>query len=111
MVLALIIVFALVIGLIARALMTGNQQLGLPMTIGLGVPASFTGGRSAALVTSHEVPEFHIVGIVGHVLGVPVTLIVGGGFRRPRAHAPTRATTGGTRQRTPAPPPKWTSAN
>ena len=49
MAIILFIVFGLVVGLLARAVMPGNQSMGWGMTALLGVVGSFVGGFLAAL--------------------------------------------------------------
>ncbi len=85
--LVLFIVFGFVIGLIARALMPGDQKMGIPMTVVLGVAGSFVGGFLASLVTSHRVFDFHTAGAIGSVVGALVLLIVGSALSRRRVHA------------------------
>ena len=46
------IVFGGIIGAIARFLMPGKQNLGLPLTIGLGIAGSFAGGFIGSLIWS-----------------------------------------------------------
>jgi uncharacterized membrane protein YeaQ/YmgE (transglycosylase-associated protein family) len=81
------IVFGFIVGLLARALMPGDQKMGLFMTTILGVAGSFIGGFLTSLVTSHRVTDFHTAGIIGSVIGALVLLFVGGGVFRSRAHA------------------------
>jgi uncharacterized membrane protein YeaQ/YmgE (transglycosylase-associated protein family) len=78
----LFVLFGLIVGLLARALMPGNQNMGLLMTTVLGVVGSFVGGFLVSLVTSHHVTEFHTAGLVGSVLGAIVVLFIGGLARR-----------------------------
>ncbi len=76
----LFIVFGLVIGLIARAVMPGDQKMGIPMTIGLGVAGSFIGGFLVSLVTSQRVTDFNTAGVIGSVMGALVLLVIGAGL-------------------------------
>ncbi len=85
--LVLFIVFGLVIGLIARAVMPGDQSMGILMTIGLGVAGSFLGGFLVSLVTHHRVTDFHTSGVIGSVVGALVLLAVGAAMSRRQAHA------------------------
>jgi uncharacterized membrane protein YeaQ/YmgE (transglycosylase-associated protein family) len=85
--LVLFIVFGFVIGLLARALMPGDQNMGFLMTIGLGIAGSFIGGVLVSLVTSHEITDFHTAGFIGSLVGALVLLVVVGGFSRSRAAA------------------------
>ncbi len=85
--LVLFIAFGFVIGLIARALMPGEQKMGILTTIGLGVAGSFIGGFLVSLVTNHRVTEPHTAGLVGSVVGALAVLFVGSGLVRGRGHA------------------------
>ena len=76
----LFILFGLVVGFIARALMPGRQRLGVIATILLGIAGSFTGGFLAALFTDSKVTDLNTAGIVGSVIGAMLLLIVAGGL-------------------------------
>lgn len=83
MALLLFLVFGFVVGLLARALMPGDQRMGLLMTTILGVVGSFVGGMLTSLVTSERVLDFHPAGMIGSILGAILLLfLVGGVFRR-----------------------------
>ena len=82
--LILFIVFGLIIGLVARALMPGNQNMGVLMTVGLGIAGSFIGGILISLVSSREVTEFHTAGVIGSLVGAMLLLGVAGGLHRAR---------------------------
>lgn len=83
----LFILFGFVVGLIARALMPGDQKMGLLMTTGLGIAGSFVGGFLVSLVTSHRVTDLHTAGIIGSIIGALVLLLVAGGLLRRRSLA------------------------
>jgi uncharacterized membrane protein YeaQ/YmgE (transglycosylase-associated protein family) len=76
----LFLVFGLVVGLIARAIMPGRQSMGLLATMVLGVIGSFVGGFLASLVTSSRVTDFNTAGIIGSILGAVVVMLVAGRF-------------------------------
>jgi uncharacterized membrane protein YeaQ/YmgE (transglycosylase-associated protein family) len=78
------LIFGLVVGLLARALMPGRQSMGLLMTIVLGVAGSFLGGFLVSLVTEHRVTDLHTAGFIGSILGAFVLLMIGGGLSRRR---------------------------
>jgi len=80
----LFLVFGLVVGLIARAVMPGRQSMSLLMTMVLGVLGSFVGGFLAALVTDTRVMDFNTTGLIGSVIGALVTLFVAGGVLKNR---------------------------
>lgn len=79
------ILFGLIVGLIARAVMPGRQSMGLVATALLGIVGSFVGGLVASLIYGGRVFELHTAGIIGSILGaLAVMFLVGaaGGRRR-----------------------------
>jgi len=72
------IVFGFVTGLIARAILPGNQKLGFIKTTLLGVAGSFTGGTIASIISGDHVDHLHAAGFVASVLGAVLLLVVGG---------------------------------
>lgn len=79
------ILFGFIVGLIARALMPGNQRMGFLMTTGLGIAGSFLGGFVVSLVTNHRVTDFHTAGLIGSVFGAFAILFIASGFYGRRA--------------------------
>jgi uncharacterized membrane protein YeaQ/YmgE (transglycosylase-associated protein family) len=77
--LILFLVFGLVVGFIARAIMPGTQKMGLLATMLLGVAGSFIGGFIGALLTDSRVLEFNTSGLIGSILGALIALAVAGG--------------------------------
>ena len=80
MAIILFIVFGLVVGLLARAVMPGRQSMGWGMTAILGVIGSFVGGFLVSLVTDNRVTDFNTAGLIGSVLGALIVLVVVGRF-------------------------------
>jgi uncharacterized membrane protein YeaQ/YmgE (transglycosylase-associated protein family) len=78
----LFLVFGLIVGLIARALLPGRQRLGLIATMLLGVAGSFVGGFIGALITDSKVTDLNTAGIIGSVIGAILLLVVAGGAFR-----------------------------
>lgn len=78
----LFVVFGLVVGLLARALMPGRQSMGWGMTALLGVVGSFVGGFLAALITDTRVTDFNTAGVIGSVLGALLVLLAVGRTQR-----------------------------
>ena len=86
MAILLFLVFGLVVGLLARALMPGRQSMGWGMTALLGVVGSFVGGFLVSLITDNRVTDFNTAGLIGSVIGALVTLLVVGRMGPRRAH-------------------------
>lgn len=86
MAILLFLVFGLVVGLLARALMPGRQSMGRGMTAVLGVIGSFVGGFLVSLVTDNRVTDFNTAGLIGSVLGAIITLLVAGRLLPRSAH-------------------------
>lgn len=82
----LFLVFGVVVGFIARAVMPGAQRMGLVATMLLGIVGSFIGGFIGALFTDRNVLDFNTAGLIGSVVGALIALAVAGGvFTRGRA--------------------------
>ena len=79
------IVFGLVVGLIARAVMPGSQPMGFVATTLLGMGGSLVGGLIATIFTgglSDHRGGFHTVGFIGSLLGAILVLAIAGFARR-----------------------------
>jgi uncharacterized membrane protein YeaQ/YmgE (transglycosylase-associated protein family) len=85
MAIIMFLVFGLVVGLLARALMPGRQSMGFGMTAVLGVVGSFVGGFLVSLVTDNRVTDFNTAGMIGSIVGAMLTLLIVGRFA-PRVH-------------------------
>ena len=71
------IVFGLVVGFVARAIVPGKQRLTLGMTLVLGLIGSVVGGVIANAIGTGDVLELDFVGSVV-AIGAAVVLIVVG---------------------------------
>ncbi|HZI15202.1 MAG TPA: GlsB/YeaQ/YmgE family stress response membrane protein [Myxococcus sp.] len=82
------LVVGLIAGLLARALMPGNQSMGLIATTLLGVAGSFVGGFIGSLFRSDgRIFDLHPSGLLFSVLGAMLVLfLVGMAGRRRRIH-------------------------
>jgi uncharacterized membrane protein YeaQ/YmgE (transglycosylase-associated protein family) len=79
------IVFGLVVGFIARAIMPGSQSMSLVATTVLGVVGSFIGGFIGNLVRGNQLLELDAAGFIGSILGaLAVLFIMGFAGRRTR---------------------------
>ena len=75
------IIVGFVIGLIARAIMPGNQHLGFILTTIVGVGGSILGGLIARLFSRPEPgTPFHPAGIFMSILGALILLFLMGRF-------------------------------
>jgi uncharacterized membrane protein YeaQ/YmgE (transglycosylase-associated protein family) len=81
------LLFGLVIGLIARAIMPGKQSMGLIATALIGMAGSFVGGLVGSLIHGGRMLEFHTSGIIGSILGALLVMFVVGLGTRHRAVA------------------------
>ena len=78
------LVFGLVIGLIARAVLPGQQPMGILLTTGLGIAGSVLGGVLVSLATNHPLDQLHSAGFIGSVVGALLVLLLVGGIRNRR---------------------------
>ena len=81
----LFIVFGLVVGFIARALLPGRQSMGFMMTAVLGMVGSLIGGFVGNLIGGRPLFDLHAAGFLGSLLcSILLLVAVGrmGGRRR-----------------------------
>ena len=64
----LFIVFGLVVGFIARALLPGRQSMGFGMTAVLGMVGSLVGGFVGNLLAGRPLFDLHAAGFIGSLL-------------------------------------------
>ncbi len=80
------VVFGLLAGLVARAIMPGKQGLGLIATTLLGIAGSFVGGMLASLLRGGNWRAwergFEPSGFIGAVIGAFLLLLVGSAMGR-----------------------------
>jgi uncharacterized membrane protein YeaQ/YmgE (transglycosylase-associated protein family) len=74
----LFIVFGLVVGLVARALMPGRQSMGLAMTAILGMVGSFIGGFLGNLISSRPAFDITTAGFIGSIVGALLVMVAVG---------------------------------
>lgn len=72
--LLLFLIFGFFVGLIARALMPGNQKLGIIKTSLLGAAGSFVGGVLGNLISGDPWARVHAAGWIGSVIGAIILL-------------------------------------
>jgi uncharacterized membrane protein YeaQ/YmgE (transglycosylase-associated protein family) len=74
----ILVVIGFIVGMLARLLVPGRDNIGIIGTILLGIVGSFVGGFLWELVEYHtiETSQFHSVGIIGSILGAVVVLLI-----------------------------------
>jgi len=72
------LLFGLIVGLIARALMPGTQSMGCFATALLGCAGSFTGGLLGNLLSGRSLLALNPSGFIGSVLGALIVLFLPG---------------------------------
>lgn len=78
------IIIGFIIGLIARAIMPGAQDLGFIMTTIVGIVGSLLGGVIARMVSRPEPgTSFHPAGLVMSIVGALILLFLMGRFYHP----------------------------
>jgi uncharacterized membrane protein YeaQ/YmgE (transglycosylase-associated protein family) len=71
------IVFGLVVGVLARWLVPGRQELSLAVTVLLGVVGSVVGGVVANALGTGDVLELNVVGSLVAIAASVVLIVVG----------------------------------
>lgn len=83
--LLLFVIFGLVVGFLARAILPGRQSMGMVMTAILGMVGSLLGGFVGSMISDHDVTRVHSAGLIGSVLGALIVLALASmGSRRAR---------------------------
>lgn len=70
------ILFGLVVGLLARALMPGKQSMGCLATTLLGIAGSLIGGFIGAMLSHGDIGDLCGAGLIGSVLGALLLLFL-----------------------------------
>ena len=79
------IVFGLVVGALARLIAPGRQQMGLLVTLGLGLVGSVIGGIVANALGTGDIFELNVLGAVVAILSAAALIVVFGGVQRRQA--------------------------
>ena len=74
--LLLFVLFGLVVGFLARAVLPGRQSMGLIMTAVLGMVGSLIGGFVGSMLSGDEITRVHSAGLIGSVIGALIVLAV-----------------------------------
>ncbi len=70
------IVFGLVVGFLARAILPGRQHIGLLWTLVLGVVGSVIGGTIANALGSGDIMELNVIGSICAVIAAVILLAI-----------------------------------
>jgi uncharacterized membrane protein YeaQ/YmgE (transglycosylase-associated protein family) len=79
------VVFGLVVGVIARLIVPGRQELSLVMTVLLGVIGSVVGGLAANALGTGDILELNVIGSLVAIAASVVLIVIGertGALRR-----------------------------
>lgn len=68
------LVFGLIVGFIARAIMPGRQNMGIVPTMLIGIVGSFIGGFLGNLIAGRPAFDLHSSGWIGSIIGALVVL-------------------------------------
>lgn len=71
------IVFGLVVGVLARALVPGRQELSLFMTLVLGLVGSVVGGLVANALGTGDLLELNVLGALVAIAAAIVLIVIG----------------------------------
>ena len=80
------IVAGLVIGLLARLIKPGRQNLGFLATLGLGLVGSVIGGSIAAAIGTGDIMELDMLGFICAVIAAFLLIGVAEGMSGRKAH-------------------------
>ncbi|MBX3200343.1 MAG: GlsB/YeaQ/YmgE family stress response membrane protein [Labilithrix sp.] len=72
----LFILFGLIVGFLARAIMPGRQSMGFVATALIGIAGSFLGGIVGNLISHRPILQLHTAGFVGSLIGALVVLAI-----------------------------------
>lgn len=80
----LFLLFGLIVGLLARAILPGRQHMSVVMTTLLGVGGALLGGLVVTLLTRSPPERFEPAGFIGSLLGAILLLWAYTAFTRRR---------------------------
>ena len=72
------VLFGLIVGFIARAIMPGRQSMGFLMTALVGIAGSFVGGILGNVISGYPILDLHSSGFIGSVIGALIVLAIMG---------------------------------
>ena len=73
-----LIIIGLIAGALARLIIPGKQNIGILMTIVLGIVGSFVGGFLGYLIFGHDASNGFLqpAGLIGSVIGAVIVLLI-----------------------------------
>src|SRR4051812_27100025 len=72
----LFILFGLIVGFLARAIMPGKQSMGFVATALIGIGGSFLGGLVGNVLNHRPLLELNTAGFIGSILGALAVLAI-----------------------------------
>lgn len=72
------ILFGLVVGFLARAIMPGRQGMGFIATALVGIAGSFVGGFIGNMISGAPMLDLHASGFIGSIVGALLVLAIMG---------------------------------
>lgn len=72
------ILFGLIVGFLARAIMPGRQSMGFLATALVGIGGSFVGGIIGNLMSGAPLLDLHSSGFIGSIVGSLIVLAIMG---------------------------------
>lgn len=72
------ILFGLIVGFLARAIMPGRQGLGFIATALVGIAGSFVGGFIGNMISGAPMLDLHASGFIGSIVGALLVLAIMG---------------------------------
>lgn len=69
------LVWGLIVGVVARAVVPGDDKMGWWQTAVLGIAGSFVGGTLGVLFTGRTFSNFETSGVFGSIIGAVIALI------------------------------------
>ncbi|HWO13865.1 MAG TPA: GlsB/YeaQ/YmgE family stress response membrane protein [Polyangiaceae bacterium] len=80
--LLLFVLFGLVVGFLARAILPGRQSMGMIMTAVLGMVGSLLGGFLGSMISGSDFTRVHSAGLIGSIIGALIVLALASMFTR-----------------------------
>ena len=78
----LFVLFGLVVGFLARAILPGRQSMGMIMTAVLGMVGSLLGGFLGSMISGSDFTRVHSAGLIGSIIGALIVLALASMFTR-----------------------------